>query len=301
MDELAVDPEAHFDEAGPDGRACRVSLPRFFVSRYPVTVGQWKMFREDVRWRRWVPKRPDGSVIAEDDFDPSAEQAPNGSPVAFVDWYQALAYCDWLTAWLRQRSETREPLATLLTLLREGDDTSGGLPWVLTLPSEAEWERVARGDADMRRWPWDGQRGVDLTLANGGRTNVEWWEDPDAFDPDAPLERNVVGAYPTGASSCGSADTAGNVWEWTRSMYVESYPYHPDYAGVGRERLTDATQPRRVARGGAFDDLFPSLRCACRYHFHPDGRYDPSGRVRFRRRSLGFRVFASPFRGATSV
>jgi formylglycine-generating enzyme required for sulfatase activity len=74
--------------------------------------------------------------------DDSLEGLPN-HPVVNITWYEAIAYCHWLTERLRGWKDTPEPLAAMFR-------TEG---WQVTLPSEAEWEKAARG-ADGRIYPW---------------------------------------------------------------------------------------------------------------------------------------------------
>ena len=153
-------------------------------------------------------------------------------PVTNVTWADALAYCDWLT----QRS---------------------GLP--VSMPSEAEWEKSARG-TDGRRYPWGNQ-------------------------PPTRDFCNFSHAVPVGQSSphtdspYGCADMAGNVWEWTRSQH-RPYPYR---ATDGRESLSG--NAARVVRGLTFNNASLSMtRSAYRYQVQPVVSLP----------ALGFRVVVSP-------
>jgi formylglycine-generating enzyme required for sulfatase activity len=157
------------------------------------------------------------------------------NPVVNVTWDDALAYCRWLS----ERS---------------------GLG--VTLPTEAEWEKAARG-TDGRICPW-GNDPPDDTRCNF--KSIERATTP-------------VGQYsPRGDSPYGCADMAGNVWEWTRSLYRE-YPHDPQ---DGREDLQ--SRDFRVLRGGAFYNNERYVRCAYRSGNSPYYRYD----------YIGFRLVVSP-------
>ncbi|GAB4443628.1 MAG: hypothetical protein Kow0031_25900 [Anaerolineae bacterium] len=160
------------------------------------------------------------------------DNSPGGTrPVTDVTWADALAYCHWLT----ERS---------------------GLP--VSLPSEAEWEKAARG-SDGRRYPWGNQSPAS---------------DLCSFFHAAP-----VGQFsPRSDSPYGCADMAGNVWEWTRSRY-RPYPYRPK---DGREAPTG--DEALVVRGLTFNNPLPMTRSAFRYRVQPVVSLP----------ALGFRVAISP-------
>ncbi|MEZ4664583.1 MAG: SUMF1/EgtB/PvdO family nonheme iron enzyme [Caldilineaceae bacterium] len=115
-----VDRRAHSDEQPQH----ELHLDRFLISRYQVTVAQWRAFCDA------ADHTPEHAGSLRD---------PDNNPVRYVSWKEAMDYCAWLTKRLRTWDHTPEPLATLL---RQGDEN--GQRWQITLPSEAQWERAAR-------------------------------------------------------------------------------------------------------------------------------------------------------------
>ncbi|HEX6122355.1 MAG TPA: SUMF1/EgtB/PvdO family nonheme iron enzyme, partial [Ktedonobacterales bacterium] len=141
-----------------------------------------------------------------------------GHPVVYITWHDAVAYAAWLAK---------------LT----------GQPW--RLPTEAEWEKTARWDAERhvsRIYPWGDvwETSRANTSASGNHATTP------------------VGHYPSGASPSGAQDLAGNVWEWTSSLL---YPY-PYQQQDGREDPSSAAN--RVLRGGSWADPPRNARAACR-------------------------------------
>jgi formylglycine-generating enzyme required for sulfatase activity len=229
----AIDRIAFDNEWWPGARPqATLYLPAFYMGRYEVTVAQFGAFVEETGYR------------ANDE----AFRSPPDHPVATVSWTDALAYVRWLETTLREWPGTPPELGRLL---RDG--------WRISLPTEAEWEKAARG-SDGRVYPWGNAPRRDR--ANyGGR-----------------------GTAPVGSLECpecpfGLLDMSGNVWELTRSPY-QAYPYDEsdDREGLDEDALW-------VMRGGSFSDQEQNIRTGIR------GGVDPG----VRRPSIGFRLVITQF------
>ncbi len=210
-----------------------VRLERYFIARYPVTVAQFRAF-----------------VVASG-YKPSDSDSLDGianHPVNWVSWYDAREYCTWLDQELRKSPDTP---AALAELLQQG--------WQVRLPSEAEWEKAARGE-DGRTYPW-GDEEPNAERANYEETGVN--------------STSSMGCFPGGASSYGLQDCAGNVWEWTRSLWGEDwekaefiYPYDP--TDGRREDMDAGRRIKRILRGGSYFQDGADLSCARRLRYYPD-------------------------------
>ncbi|HEY4158534.1 MAG TPA: SUMF1/EgtB/PvdO family nonheme iron enzyme [Polyangiaceae bacterium] len=150
-------------------------------------------------------------------------------PATFVTWYDASAYCAFRGA---------------------------------RLPSEAEFERAARG-VTGRRFPW----GDDPSMhrANHGRLGIDVTDADDGYAELAP-----VGSFPAGRTPEGFLDLAGNAAEWVLDRYAAEYPA----VAVGDPRGPDPSQARdeRVYRGGSYRDALAWLRGAAREPMPPGER-----------------------------
>jgi len=173
---------------------------------------------------------------------------PANHPMTTVSWDDALSYCEWLTDRLRERDETPNLLSTLL-------NDAG---WRITLPSEAEWEKAARG-SDGRIYPWGDE--FDSSKANTEEAGIG--------------TTSAVGNFPGDASPYGCLDIAGNVMEWTRSI-LGDYPYPGDEDGRKLREYLESPEWLMV-RGGSFSEPQGRVRCAARDQDTPFDTYDIKG------------------------
>jgi iron(II)-dependent oxidoreductase len=203
------------DDGGPEDErpAHVVELRPFSIARVPVTNAEFAEFLNAVGTRNAKGE----NLFDADDPDArihrvagrfAADAGFADHPVVEASWTGARDYCRW----------------------------RGG-----RLPTEAEWERAARGDAG-RPYPW----GIKEPDATRARFASGW-------NATAP-----VGAHPRGGTPDGVLDMAGNVHQWTASLYGP-YPYRAD---DGREDL--GAKGERVTRGGAHDSRSYELRSAWR-------------------------------------
>jgi formylglycine-generating enzyme required for sulfatase activity len=209
-------------------------LPDYYLAETPITNAQYAFFVQAT-----------GHRSPEHWTEGRPPSNKTDHPVVCVSWEDALAYCRWLS------------------------EVTGK---AYCLPSEAEWEKGARG-TDGRIYPWGNRWEARRCNSDEGRHHGT----------------TPVGAYPEGVSPYGVLNMAGNVWEWTRSLWGKhwdnpdfKYPYNRE---DGRENLGAPGDIFRVLRGGAFLDDCGGMRCACRGRRYPGFWYG----------GLGFRVVVRPF------
>ncbi|HET9865462.1 MAG TPA: formylglycine-generating enzyme family protein, partial [Steroidobacteraceae bacterium] len=222
-----------------------VELDAFFIAKYEITNRDWKKFRDDPGYddaKFW----PGGRILPREQI-PYWTQANNHGggtpdsddyPVIGVNWDAATAYCAWLSGKTGKRYR---------------------------LPTEAEWEKAARG-TDGRRYPFG--ETIDRSRAN--------YVGAQAYDTVMP-----VGSFAAGASPYGALDMAGNVLEWTQDWYDRDY-----YAASPRKNPKGpAAGAYRVVRGGSFFVEPFDLRTTARFAAWPSLRAH---------RMIGFRPVREP-------
>lgn len=188
-----------------------VDLDGYWIGKYEVTLAQYKAFVTDTGYQA-LPSY-------------TSEYAPGENhPVLGVSWEDAVAYCKWLSRKMGVRFK---------------------------LPTEAQWEKAARG-TDENIYPW-GDKEPDKTLANFA----------------SHVGKSVpVGSYPGGVSHYGLWDMAGNVWEWCQDWYDGNY-----YPAAPRDNPPGPPSGiSRVMRGGCWSSGGIFLRCAARNGVAPSFR-----------------------------
>lgn len=215
-------PQGEF-QMGPPDNLFPMETEDFYISRHPITCLQYSFYLQHNPTSD-LPMKWDNRL-------PPVEKECN--PVTGITWYDAKSFCNWLTE---------------LTGIKH------------RLPTEAEWEKAARGARDGRKYPWGDDESNLRKLCNSGE---------DRFNELTPVD-----AYPEGKSPYGVWDMAGNAWEWTNSL-DRSYPYDRQ---DGRE--DEASSDNRVARGGSCLELRDMVNCFARVGFSPSKRIP----------ELGFRV-----------
>ncbi len=208
------DPDVPREKLAAESPQHKVFVDDFYIARFPVTNADYQSFVDSTGHQLHAQddllSRPYNWNLKTHKF----QKGQDDYPVVMVSWHDARKYCEWLG---------------------------------VRLPTEAEWEKAARGE-DGRQWPW----GND-------------WQ-PDNCNCVGPsLALKPIGRFsPAGDSPYGVADMAGNVWDWCSSLF-RAYEYSPN---DGRE---DPNAPgMRIIRGGAAGLLPLRARCAFRNGNEPD-------------------------------
>jgi len=221
---------------GEDRERAELTMPALALARYLVTNAQYALFIDDDGYN---PDQPWWDAAGRAWLRQARRRQPAywdderfgiahpNHPIVDVSWYEAMAFCRWLS---------RHPVYN-----------PGAHAYVL--PSEAEWEYAARGMA-RRPYPWgkdepDGERANFAGISDG---------------------TTAVGCFPHGATPEGVLDLAGNVWEWTRSVYAP-YPYDPH---DGRETPDNPADKYFTLRGGGWGNQPIYLRASYRNGLAPD-------------------------------
>ena len=200
-----------------------VDLAAFWIDQTEVTNGMYRQCVDEGECQE------PGTKDSAKNYGYYQGLAYSNFPVMYVDWNMAQAYCGWAGR---------------------------------RLPTEAEWEKAARGE-DRRIYPWGNE------APNANLLNFAY--------PGSTGDTSPVKSYEAGKSLYGAYDMAGNVWEWVSSLY-KPYPYDP---ADGREDPSSTEE--RVQRGGSWLEDTTWLRSSKR----------DKGRISYVGNNLGFRCAMS--------
>ena len=210
-----------------------VYLDAYWIDRTEVSNVQYSLC---MSWGGCTPPHNFGSYERENYF---WDNQYANYPVVYIDWNQAKTYCEWVME---------------------------------RLPTEAEWEKAARGE-DGRTYPWgNASPAADLLNFADSNTSFDW---TDKTVNDGYMDTSPRGNYPDGASPYSVLDMAGNVFEWVADWYgVDYYSIAPDQNPSGPE-----SGQARVLRGGSWGDDQSNVRSTVRGWRLPD---DPDNFIGFR-------------------
>jgi formylglycine-generating enzyme required for sulfatase activity len=218
------------------------SITPFYIAQYPITFVQFQAF-VDAKDGFHNPAWWDGLGAGAGDNSAPGKQAFKyaNHPRERVSWWDAVAFCRWMTA-------KAEEHPALLPALAKVDGATSGEGWVIRLPTEWEWQWAAQG-SDGREYPYEGS--FDAGKGNTHETGIG--------------QTSAVGIFPQGASPYGALDMSGNVWEWCLNEYSEP------------ERVGLEGTASRVVRGGSWCYFVDVARAVYRSSLGPSSRYYDRG------------------------
>ncbi len=232
----------------------QVTVSSFMIGEYELTVGEFRAFVNASGYKTIAETSGGGYVVSGDKWEQKADanwknpyiSQTDEHPVTCVSWYDAIAYCNWLS-----RRDGLSPCYSISGNTAPTNWNSGTVDcnWSANgyrLPTEAEWEYAARGGNKSKGYTYSGSNDVG---------SVAWY-----WDNAGEATHAVGGKSP---NELGIYDMSGNVWEWC-------WDWYSSYASASQNNPTGATSgDYRVLRGGSWDNNVSFCRVANRYFGDP--------------------------------
>ena len=247
------------DTGGTPQHSVYVSV--FYMDKYEVTRALWNEVKV------WAVAN--GYI-----FDSAGSAKGTNHPVQSISWYDMVKWCN-----ARSEMRGREPVyftsGAQTTVYRMGQTNlnNGCVKWTANgyrLPTEAEWEKAARGGMAGKRFPWGDT--ISQSQANyDGNTAFSYDLGPNGYNSIGSIGGLSPGTSPVGsfaANGYGLYDMAGNVWEWCWDWWDGSW-YSNAGATQNDTRGPSGVLSYRVLRGGAWNYDAYGARCAYRDYNAP--------------------------------
>lgn len=256
----AKDPEAKDNELPQR----RVKLPTYYMAEFPITVAQYRVFVHDAGYSNpdfWTKAgwRWKGDLRQPVEYWDNPEWTVPNYPVVGITWYEAAAFCRWLTH-VMPANGWPEDLAKHIYSGDRRDKQLRREGWQFRLPTEAEWEKAARG-TDGQVYISDNLSVLKKERSGSARKTMVGIN-----------QVATVGIFPTDISACKVRDLSSNVRDWCLSCYSNPYKFPEDNSLEGEHT--------RVVRGGSWTRGTVNVRAA---HRSPRNAWD-------RDYDMGFRV-----------
>jgi sulfatase modifying factor 1 len=251
-----------------DASPATVYVSAFYMDTNLVSSNQWQSIYNWARTNGYT-------------FNNAGTAKTTNYPVELVDWYDCVKWCNARSAQARLTPVyyTDEGFTQIFTSGDEG--TTVYANWGTNgyrLPTEAEWEKAARGRLSGQRFPWGDT--ISESQANYYPGSGEPYDlgGTQTYGTGASPWTSPVGAFP--ANGYGLNDMAGNVWEWCWDWYAgPAYPAGSPYLGGTDPRGPAGPLSDRVRRGGSWFNVASVARCAYRNDAVP---YVASSSIGFR-------------------